>query len=234
VFEPVDPSTLKTAPKAFTYKTDAHGHTYEVYQHSYLHYGLNAARASLLELVGDDETKTASTPCLPSYFSTTLSVSKDKYYTATGTVDSSFEACYQQMKQTLKLDTPCSFDSCSFGGQYQPEPSQFSEEWHIFSFFYDRAEDIGMPSTVTPLMYREQAERYCSAAEGSSEALNELAKNPQLCLDLTYIYTLLHDGFRFAENQTFHLTKKINGFETGWYLGAMISTLEEEQLICRV
>jgi hypothetical protein len=47
---------------------------------------------------------------------------------------------------------------------------------------------------------------------------------PFQCIDHTYIYNLLHN-LGFADDQSLRLTKKINGIETGWCLGAMIQEL---------
>lgn len=41
-----------------------------------------------------------------------------------------------------------------------------------------------------------------------------------LCMDLSIISALLGEGFKFHDETTLRLYKKINGIETQWSLGA--------------
>ncbi|KAI3638846.1 hypothetical protein MIR68_003344 [Amoeboaphelidium protococcarum] len=49
---------------------------------------------------------------------------------------------------------------------------------------------------------------------------------PELCLDLTYIFHLLHTGYGLDPRQKLIIRKKINGIETGWSLGAALELVQ--------
>jgi len=49
---------------------------------------------------------------------------------------------------------------------------------------------------------------------------------PFMCLDLTFIYVLLRDGFGLEPSTKLHLYKKINGHELSWALGAAFNVLQ--------
>ena len=53
---------------------------------------------------------------------------------------------------------------------------------------------------------------------------------PWQCLDLTYIYSLLRDGYQFEDNQPLVLAKKIKGMEVSWGQGLAFATANEFQL----
>jgi len=51
--------------------------------------------------------------------------------------------------------------------------------------------------------------------------------NPYVCLDLSFINSLLVKGYSVPETQKIKLAKKIKGYETGWCMGAMMKILDE-------
>jgi len=52
-------------------------------------------------------------------------------------------------------------------------------------------------------------------------------QDPYLCIDLTYVYTLLSYGYGIPEDHRIHVVKKIDEVEMGWCLGATLQMLDE-------
>lgn len=105
---------------------------------------------------------------------------------------------------------------------------------YTFSYFYDIALDAGLlidnddPSKITTLQI--QTLRY--AAKNICQRTYTTMKNPFLCFDLTYIYSLLTTGYGFQEEQYIHICKKIQQYEVAWSLGLalkLLSAMEQEQ-----
>ena len=90
-----------------------------------------------------------------------------------------------------------------------------------FSYFYDRALDNGILSPgqwegrTTIHSYVDAAKAACSLASHQDTAFQ--------CLDLTYIVSLLVDGYGLPLDKELHLFKKINGHEASWALGVAYS-----------
>ena len=51
-------------------------------------------------------------------------------------------------------------------------------------------------------------------------SLNQVAVDPFLCLDLTYITVLLHDAFGLDWDKGLFVINRLKGVETSWALGA--------------
>ena len=112
-------------------------------------------------------------------------------------------------------------------------------ELYAFSFFFDSARDSGLigqkqyEGQLTPRMYKDAAEKACALdIDGVSAAFPFMKPEfvPFLCLDLTYVHSLLTSGYKVGSTSPISLAKKIayNGIkaETSWTLGAVLATLE--------
>jgi len=55
-----------------------------------------------------------------------------------------------------------------------------------------------------------------------------LQDNPHLCLDLTYLHTLLHHGYDLPEHTQLHVFKRIQRKEIGWCLGATLKLMAQQ------
>jgi len=90
-----------------------------------------------------------------------------------------------------------------------------------FSYFYDRALDNGIVSPgqlegrATIQSYVDAAKLACSSGSHQDTAFQ--------CVDLTYIVSLLVDGYGLPLDKELHLFKKINGHEASWALGVAYS-----------
>ncbi|KAF9525917.1 nucleoside phosphatase family-domain-containing protein [Crepidotus variabilis] len=147
------------------------GHTYTLYQHSYLGYGLMSARKSVHALVefmskmrvspSGGTLKDASgneivaNACLGRGMRRTIEVSGNtkRNVTMSGEEISSFEACSKIVQLVLAKDSVCEMKPCSFNGVYQPSLLDSFPETRgkvlLLSYFYDR---------VWPLLYPEGME----------------------------------------------------------------------------
>ncbi|CAG8537835.1 8001_t:CDS:2, partial [Racocetra fulgida] len=90
-----------------------------------------------------------------------------------------------------------------------------------------------MPSEFSIKELRDLTDDVCAGNinqfEHLPEAMKELRKNPHYCMDLSFIYGLLHIGYEIPLEREVKMAKKIKGIETGWCLGAAISILDQKQ-----
>ena len=169
VFEPSFPSSSeKIEAGEHKYDLSFGGHTYELYQHSYLGYGLMRARAHVHRLVefmasirpgasspyhsididgdGTPDRSIIPNPCLAQGTERTVEIvdekdkSKKKTVTMGGADVGSFEACDRVVGLVLAKDAVCEVKPCSFNGVYQPSLLDSFKDGQVLllSYFYDR------------------------------------------------------------------------------------------------
>jgi len=216
VFEPDSEDTLRKAPASSIRTISLFGRTYTIYQHSYLGYGLKEAGKKIKRALirAFSSPGGAEMPCLvPSseeMFETKLLKGKKE-----GTLDE----CMLHVEEALDKNAACPLAPCSFQGVYMPKLSAtFSGDWYIFSYFYDLVEthlEATKSDVLTVSDFKALAEKACR--EGSKGTSN--------CLDMSFLYGLLAKGYDLPEGTKLTLKKKINGIETAWALGAMITAM---------
>ena len=112
---------------------------------------------------------------------------------------------------------------------------------YLTSYFFDRAVEAGLaPSSATsarlrPAEFRAKADSVCRLPwKGLSDMQArfpdvEADHAPFVCMDLSFIASLLVDGFKIAPEAELVVVKQFlyNGllFESAWPLGAAINTL---------
>lgn len=227
------------------------GREFLLYQHSYLGYGLMEARNHLHSLVLDAAHKenkdSASTawlkdpivnPCFQPGQSKEVKIElkgdhplgAEVTVNMTGPSVGSTSTCRGLAEQTLLKDAECKLQPCAFNGVYQPAFSKVfaAEDVMLLSFFFDRTDVLGMPSSFTLSELKALAERVC-AGEASGKwdifhsktgALEELHDGPDRCLDLNFMIALLHTGYEMPIDREVKIAKKIKNRELGWCLGA--------------
>jgi guanosine-diphosphatase len=104
------------------------------------------------------------------------------------------------------------------------------EDVFLFSYFYDRIKPLGLPESFTLRELKELAHKVCQGpkAEGNpwavfsslEGAMDELRGRPESCLDLNFMFALLHLGYEMPIDREVKIAKKIKGNELGWCLGA--------------
>ncbi|GAA5805566.1 hypothetical protein HPULCUR_011085 [Helicostylum pulchrum] len=215
---------------------------YNLYQHSYLGFGLMEARRRAKEQIvkswKDTVPNSVHHPCLPKGHKemikwTDFTVTKNVELVGTG---AGHAACRAVIEKIFEKEKTCPISPCGFNGIYQPSiTDNFSDrDLYLFSFFYDLTEPLGMLSDFTVREFGELAYKVCN---GDPElfryipnALNVLQKSPDYCLDLTYTHALLRIGYEVPPERLVRTAKKIRDAETGWCLGASITMIDQNQL----
>jgi guanosine-diphosphatase len=223
------------------------GRHFSLYQHSYLGYGLMSARkgihARVIEAIhkekGDDRSWLSEpivNPCIIPGASEEVEVDmpaghalSDKLkVTMVGPKEGAAVQCQGIAERTLRKDAACKLHPCAFDGVHQPslEKTFAREDVYLFSYFYDRIKPLGVPESFTLRELKELAHRVCQGKAawdmfaGVEGALAELNGRPQSCLDLNFMFALLHLGYEMPIDREVKIAKKIKDNELGWCLGA--------------
>lgn len=239
VFEPTGPVQMHAGDHK--YELIFNGNTYQLYQHSYLGFGLMEARKKMLNsgksMVQDIKDKTnALDVCYPKGFT-------NDRINGVG----AFEGCKDLALSILAKEKTCPVGPCSFDGVFQPRLNEtFTDsgsEIYAFSYIYDRIRKLALPPRLTvgeigALAHKVCAVRYEKEEEpGDDEAelpsdhkledfYRLINRNPEWCMDLSYIWALLKHGYGISDNRHLTISKKIEGVETGWCLGAALAMTE--------
>uniref|UniRef100_A0A452G968 Ectonucleoside triphosphate diphosphohydrolase 5 n=1 Tax=Capra hircus TaxID=9925 RepID=A0A452G968_CAPHI len=214
-FLPQFEKTLEQTPRGYLTSFEMFNSTYKLYTHSYLGFGLKAARLATLgalETEGIDG-HTFRSACLPRWLEAEWIFGGVKYqYGGNQEGEVGFEPCYAEVLRVVQ------------GKLHQPDEVQRGS-FYAFSYYYDRAVDTDMIDYEKGGVLKvEDFER--KAREVCDNLENFTSGSPFLCMDLSYITALLKDGFGFASSTVLRLTKKVNNIETGWALGATFHLLQ--------
>ncbi|KAB2058768.1 hypothetical protein E1A91_A11G264500v1 [Gossypium mustelinum] len=209
------------------------GSKYYLYVHSYLCYGLLAARAEILKASDD-----SGNPCILEGFDGTYTYGGNQYKASAPSSGASMEECRRVTHKALKINDTCMHMKCTFGGIWNGGGGDGQKNLFIASFFFDRAAEAGFikaadpVATVQPHSFAEAAKRACGTKYTDIKATYpavDVGNQAYLCLDLVYQYTLLVDGFGLDPYQDITLVKKVkfrNSFvEAAWPLGSAIEAV---------
>ncbi|KAL6248589.1 Guanosine-diphosphatase [Rhinocladiella similis] len=229
------------------------GREFELYQHSHLGYGLMSARKALHASVLDNmhkqnpSSKEWLSKPIPNHCITPGAQKKvdvtmpedhvlagDHTVIMEGPKDALPAQCRALAESILYKDKECSVAPCSFNGVHQPslEKTFSREDVYIFSYFYDRTHDLGMPESFTLKELHDLTDKVCGgekhwdAFTSIEGALADLRDRPEWCLDLNFMTALLHTGYEMPIDREVKIAKKIKGNELGWCLGASLPLLE--------
>lgn len=230
------------------YELDFGGRKFELYQHSYLGYGLMAARNNIHVTVLDamhkekgssDQTWLSEPiphPCIIPGMSKEIKVELPASHPLGAEVKVKVQGpsigapvqCQALAEKTLRKDAECKLHPCAFDGVHQPslEKTFAQEDVYLFSYFYDRIKPLGVPESFTLRELKELATRVCQGKSawdvfhGVDGALAELNGRPETCLDLNFMFSVLHTGYEMPLDREVKMAKKIKGNELGWCLGA--------------
>jgi guanosine-diphosphatase len=242
VFEPIFPTTHeKMADGDHRYQLDyGKDEPYALYQHSYLGFGLNEARKHIKESAihawKDVALKTHQVhhPCLPANHTETITYeSTDITLIGTGAGASQ---CRAVIEKLFGKDQSCTLSPCAFNGVYQPPLADTFKlrDLYVFSYFFDLSQPLGMPLEFSVGELGTLASDVCDgrAAELLKHVpdVDTVLASPDLCLELTYAYSLLRTGYDMAQERLVKTAQKIQGVETGWCLGASIAMIDGFQL----
>lgn len=231
------------------------GRNFELYQHSHLGYGLMSARKALHTLVLDNMIaanpdsiswlkEPIANPCIAPGSSRRINITFDDSHPLKGDqsvvmygpTDSLPAQCRSLTETILHKEAKCPLSPCSFNGVHQPSLAKTfaREDLYIFSYFYDRTKDLGMPDSFTIRELHDLTHKVCSGSDvwknafsSISGAVKDLEERPEWCLDLNFMLALLHTGYELPIDREVNIAKKIAGNELGWCLGASLPLLEK-------
>lgn len=240
-FAPRYQSTVDAAPSHFIVHQDILGKRERLYTHSYLGYGLMAARQSLLLKALDSRNTrrfaahdhvNVSHPCFAAEQTRSWSYAYVSYaVTGIGGDCYAFVEKYFAQRNEMK------------------HAAELNErDIYAISYYYDRMVDVGVITRADHIaevrirdfylaarfvcgeqfdfekrqkrfkqQWRLEREKVFNVTTGSSEFL---------CLDLTYITHLLHTGYGMNWDKMITIGKRINNVELSWALGAAFSRLD--------
>jgi guanosine-diphosphatase len=165
VFEPTFSSSQKLEEGEHKYDLKFGGRMHNLYQHSYLGYGLMRARRHVHSLVdfmaslrvASAKEKTEGiigNPCLARGTRRVVEITDEttqekRNVTMDGEEIGSFEACDRIVELVLAKDAICEMKPCSFNGVYQPSLLDSFPHGKVLllSYFYDRLSPLLPPST---------------------------------------------------------------------------------------
>ena len=234
------PTEIQEAPKPdYITKLKGGGKEYSVYVHSYLGYGLMAARAAVLE-IDPNGPEDDSHPCIHEGYTGKYTYGEEVYHAqGKDAVGAQYDQCMATVLTALNRDEKCGAPQpqCSFQGAWRG--SRIPEVFYVSSYFWDRAADAGLldddkdtHAVVSPKHFKDMAEDVCDLDVQSVQSkYGRIPKehSPYFCLDLTYAHTLLTGGFNIPDEQEIVLVKKVkykdDYVEVAWALGAGINLL---------
>ncbi|KAK1429215.1 hypothetical protein QVD17_11420 [Tagetes erecta] len=210
------------------------GTKYYLYVHSYLKYGLLAARAEILGVAKDSDN-----PCILAGYNGIYKYGGTDYKVSALPSGSSMNKCREEAIKALKVnESVCTHMKCTFGGVWNGGGGDGQKNLFVASFFFDRAAEAGFIDAskpvahVSPRDFQVAAQRVCHMTlEDAKSKYTDVdpANLPYLCMDLVYQYTLLVDGFDLQPNQEITLVKKVEYqnslVEAAWPLGSAIEAV---------
>ncbi|ODV79279.1 uncharacterized protein CANTADRAFT_90368 [Suhomyces tanzawaensis NRRL Y-17324] len=150
--------------------------------------------------------------------------------------------CRFLAEKVLDKEKECTTKPCSFNGVHQPSLTKAfrrSSDMYVFSFFYDRTNPLGFPSSFTVEELTELAKVVCNGELLWKDVLlddhvKQLKEEPQWCLDLSFVTALLHTGYDIPLHRELRTAQKIDNNEIGWCLGASLPLLDGKGWKCRI
>ncbi|CAM8967931.1 unnamed protein product [Rhodiola kirilowii] len=214
------------------------GAKYYLYVHSYLRYGLLAARAEILSV-----NKDADNPCILTGYYGSYNYGGNTFKASALPSGASVDECLGVTFKALKVnESSCTHMKCTFGGVWNGGGGDGQKNLFVASFFFDRAAEAGFVDSskptaeVKPHDFKVAAQKACeSKVEDAESAYPHVEKDnlPYLCMDLSYQYTLLIHGFGLDPWQTITLVKKVPygkyQVEAAWPLGSAIEVVSSQK-----
>lgn len=115
------------------------GRKYHLYVHSYLHYGLLAARAEILKVDQEDDN-----PCILAGYNGSYKYGQAVYRASALPSGSSLSKCREVAIKALKInESSCTHMKCTFGDVWNGGGGDGQKNLFVASFFFDRAAEAG-------------------------------------------------------------------------------------------
>ncbi|KAK0600582.1 hypothetical protein LWI29_016336 [Acer saccharum] len=207
------------------------GTKYYLYVHSYLHYGLLAARAEMLMVTEDSDN-----PCILAGYDGSYNYGGKDHKASAPSSGSNLDQCVSVALKALKVNDTCSHMQCTFGGIWNGGRGDGQKHLFVASFFFDRAAEARFidpqkpVAKVSPADFEIAAKRACQTKiEDAKSAYPNVDDSnlPYICMDLVYQHTLLVVGFGLEQEIT--LVKQVEYqnslVEAAWPLGSAIEAV---------
>ncbi|KAG2561026.1 probable apyrase 3 [Panicum virgatum] len=209
------------------------GKDYNVYVHSYLRYGAFAARAEILESKNGP-----SSFCMLRGFTGKYTYNGHQYDATARPEGAVYEKCREEITKALKVNARCHTKNCTFDGVWNGGGGAGQSNIYATSSFYYLASHVGFidskaPSgKAAPAAFMAAAKKACrldvKKAKVTYPDIGDMDL-PYLCMDLTYTYTLLVDGFGLQPMKKITFVDKVKHgeyyIEAAWPLGTAIEAV---------
>ncbi|XP_050512656.1 nucleoside diphosphate phosphatase ENTPD5 isoform X1 [Diabrotica virgifera virgifera] len=204
-----------------------------VYTNSFAGLGLMAARHAMIT-INQPDTMNVTSECVNPIIKKKKFLYHGKKYFVSGLQEnyptSKVRGTNTQIGETVPI---VSFQDCSkLITEYVKSKASPPHELPLktifaFSYYFDRATEAGLIDEATGgnILIKD----FKGAAEKACHEAN--AEQPFMCLDLTFIWSLLEHGFGLKPETKIFLHKKINGHEISWALGAAYEVLRGKQTV---
>ncbi|CAK9327848.1 unnamed protein product [Citrullus colocynthis] len=213
------------------------GSNYNLYVHSYLRYGLQAARVEILKV-----TKDLGNPCILAAYQGTYTYGGEEYKVSAPESGSSFARCRKVILEALKINKSCGYNECTFDGIWSGGGGAGLNNLYVASFFFDKAAQAGFidsnkpDAIVKPFDFKRAARIACQTkfVDARAKYPNVYSSDLQfVCLDLVYEYALLVNGFGIDSRKKITLVKQVayhgSLAEAAWPLGNAVAILSSSK-----
>lgn len=231
-FLPSSQNTIKNNDYIVDFKIDTVN--YKIYAKSFLGFGLMSARMNIFRVDtlrmlipnANNQSKQANelmSVCLQPETSFVW-IQQGVEYTVKGPTSKqqhSFEKCYANVLKTIqnKINAPVELNN---------------KEIYAFSFYFDRLNNAKLFKDSTGGLIEiksilNKAISVCNKLDSDENAnINKNDKDYSfLCMDLTFIYALLSQGFGLPDYKQINVHNEVNRMEISWALGAAFHMLND-------
>ncbi|XP_034941691.1 ectonucleoside triphosphate diphosphohydrolase 5 isoform X2 [Chelonus insularis] len=227
-----DEEDLKKISK-HVYSINAFNHNMSLYTHSLLGMGLMAARKAILTAnldmknVNPGDTVEVRSECVNPIVSTEWSYHGINYLVR-GPTKGAHRVIrnkkYSEEDRPIVRIPECLKIIKKYIESVKEKPIGLNKHTiYAVSYYFERAAEVGLvdPFTGGVISLGEFHKMMIDTCNYAN------ADQPFMCLDLSFIYILLHDCFGLDNSTKLHLYKKYNGHELSWSLGAAFNLLDK-------
>ena len=209
------------------------GRDYNVYVHSYLHYGAMASRVEIFKAKNGPVSY-----CMLRGYNGKYTYNGEQYDAIAPPQGAAYDKCREDVTRALKISAPCQAKNCTFNGAWNGGGGPGQADLYVTSSFYYMASDVGLIDSeatsgkTTPAAFRAAAEKICPMGFVEAKAAYPKVRSvdaPFICMDLIYQYSLLVDGFGLEPTKEITVAQKVKHgeyfIEAAWALGEAIEAV---------